>query len=587
MRTIFTTLILFIFQITFAQTWQQKVDPELLDKFEGGGQIETILIFGEKPDLSAVDLFSTKEEKGIFVYNRLNETARKSQENTVEILEQSKSYFQAFTVVNSMYAVFSKNELEQIASLPEVEKILPNPQITFDTPEIFSSEYKDSTDQITYGVQMIQADEVWAMGLKGAGVTVGGQDTGYDWTHPGLQNQYRGRDTLTGNVDHNYNWHDAIHEINPLSGDSIPDPSNNPCGLDSAEPCDVHNHGTHTMGTMIGSYQKQQFGVAPEANWVGCRNMERGSGAPSTYLECFDWFLAPTDLADENPDPTKSPHVINNSWYCSEREGCLNDNFEYFEEVVNNLKAAGVVVVVSAGNDGRQGCASIATQPPIYENSFSIGAVDENDNIAAFSSRGPVMIDGSNRMKPNVSAPGVRVYSTIRNENFGQSSGTSMAGPHVAGTVALMISANPNLAGNVEAIETILENTAVHRTDTTDCGGFSGMEIPNPIYGYGRINALAAVQAAMDFSSVENQNQFQNAVEVYPNPTSDVIYFKNEKGIEFEKLEIFDAKGMMVLSQPVDSNSIISADTRGFSEGIFFFNLFSKEGVSVGKFLRK
>jgi serine protease AprX len=83
------------------------------------------------------------------------------------------------------------------------------------------------------------------------------------------------------------------------------------------------------------------IGVAPEAKWIGCRNMEEGDGTPSTYIECFQWFLAPTNLSNLLPDPTQAPHVINNSWGCPVSEGCNTGNFMAMELAVNALKSAG------------------------------------------------------------------------------------------------------------------------------------------------------------------------------------------------------------------------------------------------------
>jgi len=574
--------------MTFAQSWQQKVDPELLDKFENGGNVECLILFNKKADVSAAQFLKTKEAKGTYVFNELKRVAEASQKNAISILENSKSYFYPYEITNAIYSVIGKKELEAIAKLEEVKSLIPNDYIQFDGPfEIDNFSRRDS-GITTWGNRMIRSPEIWDLGIKGKGVVVGGQDTGYEWIHEGIRQQYRGIDTLTGNVDHNFNWHDAIHQINPLSGDSIPTPSSNPCGLDSTEPCDDNNHGTHTMGTMVGRAGKDRFGVAPEAQWIGCRNMERGNGAPSTYLECFNWFLAPTDLNNENPDPTKSPHVIANSWFCSEREGCLNDNLVIFEEVVNNLKAAGVVVVVSAGNGGSAGCGSINTQPPLYENSFSIGATNSNDAIAGFSSRGPVMIDGSNRMKPNVSAPGVSVYSTIRGDRYASFSGTSMAGPHVAGVVALMISANPDLAGEVELIETILEETAIQKTDTTNCAGFSGMEIPNPIYGHGRIDAFNAVMAAMDAtSSTKDLDLLNESILVYPNPASENLsfYLKNETKIQL--IELIDANGKLMLKENNIEKSIHTISLNGLSKGVYFYNIIADGNTISGKVMKK
>jgi len=241
----------------------------------------------------------------------------------------------------------------------------------------------------------------------------------------------------------------------------------------------------HTMGTMVGDDgEGNQIGVAPAASWIACRNMEEGWGTPSTYIECFEWFIAPTDLNNENPDPTKAPHVFANSWSCPESEGCNSSNFAVMEQVVNNVKNAGIVIVVSTGNAGNQ-CGTVDRPAAMYENSFSVGATRPNDTIAGFSSRGPVEIDGSGRLKPNISAPGTSVRSSVLNGNYAAYSGTSMAGPHVAGVVALLISAKPELAGQVDEIEDILEQSAVPKHTDENCGGIPGTNVPNNTYGYG------------------------------------------------------------------------------------------------------
>ncbi len=130
---------------------------------------------------------------------------------------------------------------------------------------------------------------------------------------------------------------------------------------------------------------------------------------PSTYSECFEFFIAPTDSTGANPDPSKAPDVINNSWGCPTSEGCAALTLQV---PLENVRAAGIVPIVSAGNAG-YACSTVQDPPAIYEAAISIGASGNNNNaIASFSSRGPVTADGSNRQKPNVTAPGVSIRSS-------------------------------------------------------------------------------------------------------------------------------------------------------------------------------
>ena len=226
------------------------------------------------------------------------------------------------------------------------------------------------------------------------------------------------------------------------------------------------------MGTMVGDDGgNNQIGVAPGAKWIGCRNMDQGAGTPATYSECFQWFIAPTDLADQNPDPSKAPDVINNSWGCPPSEGCTDATV--LQTVVENVRAAGIEVVVSAGNDG-SACGTVDAPAAIYDASFSVGATDSTDAIAGFSSRGPVTVDGSNRLKPDISAPGVNVRSSVPGGGYSTFSGTSMAGPHVVGVVALVLSANADARRRPGRDRTGAHSSAVPRTTDESCGGMPG-----------------------------------------------------------------------------------------------------------------
>ncbi|MCB0641410.1 MAG: S8 family peptidase [Phaeodactylibacter sp.] len=569
------------------EEWRDKVDPKVFLRLEEQDEVEFLVFLKAQADVSKARNYKTKEERGRYVFNALRQQAEQSQRPIRQLLDAGGYDYQSYFIVNSLLVKGDREVLKTLAERPEVKNIQDNTE--FKVPELLTSDDLQTRgpDAIEWGIQMIRADLVWDLGITGQGVIVGGQDTGYDWQHPALKSKYKGFDGSS--ADHNYTWHDAIHEINPLNNDSTISASNNPCGLDSPFPCDDHNHGTHTMGTMVGSDGDNQIGVAPGARWIACRNMERGYGSPSSYIECFEWFMAPTDLANQNPDPAKAPHVIANSWSCPELEGCNPANFSLMQAAVDNLKASGVVVVVSAGNSGSQGCESVSTPAAIFESSFTVGASAENDTITGFSSRGPVSVDNSFRTKPNVVAPGRNVRSCIRNGEYATYNGTSMAGPHVAGAVALIIAANPALAGQVEVIETILEQTAVPKQTDQDCGTIPGTDVPNNTYGYGRIDVLAAEEEALALDSTNSPGIIDPRVAVYPNPfnKSMVLRFTNWYGNT--KLELFDAAGRLVHLEEWEAQNerLRILDLSDLPGGIYFYRIDNGENSHNGKVIKR
>ena len=473
-------LVVLASQAGIPESWQNKVDPSLLQDTRATN--EFILILSEQTDLSGAAALKTKEAKGRYVYERLLETAQRTQAPVLKELQRRGLKHHSFWIANAIWAQGDVAAIQALALRTETARMVANFHVS--TPEIpFQTVSPKITATREWNISQIHAPDVWALGYTGQGVVVGGQDTGYQWDHPALINHYRGWDGT--NANHNYNWHDAIHATDSHNSGT------NPYGYNLTAPCDDNGHGTHTMGTMVGDDDTgNQIGVAPGAKWIGCRNMERGWGTPATYAECFQWFLAPTDLDGQNPDPSKSPDVINDSWYSDASEGTTN--LLVFQTAVENLRAAGVVVVVSAGNQGPS-CSTI-TSPAIYDASFSVGATDSSDNIASFSSRGPVTVDGSGRLKPNVTAPGVNIRSSVPVNSYASGwSGTSMAGPHVVGVVALLLSAHPELKGQVDGVERIIERTAVPRTNSPSCGDIPGVNVPNNTYGWGRVDALAAL----------------------------------------------------------------------------------------------
>ncbi|PSR13201.1 MAG: peptidase S8 [Bacteroidetes bacterium] len=552
-----------------ASNWQTKIDPEVLAELEAGGRVEVIVALQEQADLHLAYRIHGKTAKGQYVYQTVRALAERTQQPIRKILADNGVAYRSFAVVNALLTEVDLPLARALAEREEVANIQPNPWTVFDRPTLDLTPTGAGRGVVEWGIQRIHADAVWDLGFRGEGITVAGQDTGYDWEHPAIKNQYRGWDGTT--ADHNYNWHDAIRAISLLHNDSIVSPTNNPCGLGVSVPCDDHSHGTHTMGTMVGDDGgDNQIGVAPAANWIGCRNMERGWGSPGSYIECFDWFLAPTNLAGENPDPARAPHVINNSWGCPAVEGCNPDNFALMELAIDALRAAGVVVVVSAGNDG-PACGSIRNPAAIFAGSFSVGASRSDDTIANFSSRGAVTIDSSFRLKPNVVAPGVGVRSAIRNGGYATWNGTSMAGPHVAGAVALLLAAAPQLAGEVDSIEAILQTTALPLLSNQDCGPFAGLAVPNATYGYGRIDVLAAVARGQQVVATEQGSPAEPTL-LFPNPTHGQFWVLDQTITAPTLFTLCDATGRQVLSVQLD-NALQQITLGTLPAGIYFYRM--------------
>ncbi|MBA3705587.1 MAG: S8 family serine peptidase, partial [Bacteroidetes bacterium] len=264
-------------QIVFGQSkeeWKSKVDPVVINKIQSG-PTEFMIVMKEQADLSQSNMLDTKEEKGNYVYKTLVETAKHSQASVISLLDELKLDYKQYWIANAYLVKGDLNAISQLANLPAVAQIIENASYTVPKPIVESFDEGNNNRAVEWGLTQINADKVWALGYKGQGAVVGGEDTGYDWTHPAIKKKYRGWNGTT--ADHNYNWHDAITTGN-----------GGICGLNSKVPCDDQQHGTHTMGTMIGDDGAgNQIGVAPMAKWIGARNMGQGAGTLATYVDCF------------------------------------------------------------------------------------------------------------------------------------------------------------------------------------------------------------------------------------------------------------------------------------------------------------
>jgi subtilisin family serine protease len=451
--------------ITKAST--QKVEQQVLDEISTKGKTTFWVILHEKADLSPAFNIKKDKDRGDFVYKTLQAVADQSQAGIRAYLSSTGVKYFPFWISNTIQVRDAGTALlNQIASRPEVEKIVADR--SYPLPPVMPGIEEKKINTTEWGLDNIQAPQVWStFGVRGEGIVVANVDTGFQFNHPALVEKYRGN-LGGGNFDHNYNWFDPS-EV---------------CGSPSTVPCDNNNHGTHTMGTMVGDDGDpgtNQIGVAPHAKFMGCKGCETNSCSDFALNTCGQFILAPTDLNGNNPDSNLWPHIVNNSW-----GGGPGDPF--YQPVVDAWVASGIFPQFSIGNSGPS-CGT-GGSPGDFLNTYGAGAYSINNTIAGFSGRGPSGFD-PNEIKPNIAGPGVNVRSSIANppNGFGNFNGTSMASPHVAGTIALMWAAAPSLVRDIAATRAILDATATDVSDTS-CGGTAA---DNNVWGEGRLNALAAV----------------------------------------------------------------------------------------------
>jgi hypothetical protein len=452
-----------------------KVDQRVLDQIEIDGTAGFVVIMTEQADLSGAEALEKKVEKTTYVYNQLTSIAARTQAPLLAQLKADGVTFKSFYIMNIIEVTAGRTTVEWLASRSEVARIvpLPNPQkepvskdlvgkmFGPDLPTAANTTLEQGVETIEWNITRVGAPDVWAMGIHGEGMVVADNDTGVDHDHPALVDKYRGN-LGGGSFNHNYNWWDAWG------------------GAPSPVPVDYDGHGTHTMGTMVGDDGgSNQIGMAPGAQWIACAGLN---------YECLQFFLTPWDLNGQNPDPSKAPDAINNSWYDT-------SGFDY-RPIVQALNAAGIAVIKSAGNWGQQGCSTISPPGNVPE-IIATAAFGQGDVIANFSSRGPDSTYGSTILKPEVAAPGVNVRSSVPGGGYeGGWSGTSMAAPHSTALVALIWSAAPCIQGDVPLTKQIMMDTAEAKIDA-QCVPF--VDHPNDVWGWGILDAQAAVTTAIGY----------------------------------------------------------------------------------------
>ncbi|MEA2115914.1 MAG: S8 family serine peptidase [Thermodesulfobacteriota bacterium] len=437
------TLLLTFLSVSVLQAG--TVDPELASLIQTLDPAEEVAVIVTLSDQVNLKKFKDKDKslRRSKIIKALRNKADKTQVNLKKFLKGKKANrIISFWAFNGIAVTIPAHLVNELAGQPGVQSIQLDDTLSQPQPALAGEAVPE------WNLNLIKAPLLWEMGITGSGVVVASMDTGVDVQHPDLATSYRGG----GN-----SWFDPHGE--------------------HSTPYDRHGHGTQTMGIMVGgSNGGTAIGVAPDAKWIAVKMFDDSGQAPYSVIHLgFQWLLDP----DNNADTDDLPDVVNNSWGYRELVG---ECFTEFQLDIQALKAAGVAVVFSAGNEGPAGYTSVS--PANYPESLAVGSVDENLFIADTSSRGPSACGGD--LYPQLVAPGVWVHTSdptfggVFPNSYAVVSGTSFAAPHVAGSMALLLSADPTLT--VRQLESALTGAAV---DLGDPG-------PDNDYGNGLLDAAGA-----------------------------------------------------------------------------------------------
>lgn len=457
----------------YSRTYSPKIDPVLRRTLERDHHANILISMEAGTQDILNDLagksFSSRTERSQAVYDALTARARNSQSELLTFLaapSTSKAY--TFGKIKSLWItnqigiqVASEDFIEILASFESISRIQEDEIVFLDRSFDNSTMTEPTEDPPIYqwGIEIVSAPQAWLLfnGTNGTGIIVSNIDTGVRHTHEILRDNYK---------DDGHSWYDPYNQ--------------------TEIPADYHGHGTHTMGTIVG---RNGYGVAPRAKWIACKGLyDNNSGSGVNLLACGQFLICPTKPDGEDADCSKTPHITSNSW------GQSVGGSNYYDGMIAAWHAAGIIPLFSLGNSGPN-CGT--ARSPGDRDVIGVGSTTSLDLISSFSSVGPTP---NGALKPDISAPGSSVTSADNryDDEYRVMSGTSMACPHVAGAVALLLSRNPTLS--YVQIKALLQSYADRDLSfsRSNCSWISDNAFPNHHFGYGRLNISRSVQALVD-----------------------------------------------------------------------------------------
>ena len=536
-------------------------------------QIKINIILNEQSDATTLSReaswLPTQQERRTYVVETLKHQAEASQQELMGLLRELEQHglvsdIQPLWIVNSIRCYAAKDVIHRLEERSDVMTVYQCEEIQelFDE-EITRTDLGDNRE-IAENLLKVNVDKVWELGFTGQGVLIAMIDTGVEMSHADLQGRLW--DGGTAYPHHGYDFYSQ-----------------------DDDPSDTQGHGTHVAGTLVGTGASgTRTGVAPDAEIMVLKvfHGEDNLSEATLWVEAMQFAL---DHGANVLNMSLGQPLPNPSVKLMLRQAC------------DNTLAAGVVAAVCAGNTRQlQMLAPVPNNiwspgdcPPPYLHEdqlvnaggtscvICVGAVDNNDVLGSFSSEGPSTwtdvtqfndypyISGSptqiGLIRPDVCAPGVNIKSLDFNTSNGYclKSGTSMATPMVAGTIALMLSKDPELTP--AQIDEILENTAIplssHKSND---------------FGSGRIDALAAINA-VGYTGLEERGI---NVQVYPNPTHGHVSVSCEG---MSQVYVFSLDGKLIKQAESHGNE---CRIDGLTNGVYVLNIETNDGVITRKIVK-